>query len=66
MFPALVLGTLGAIGGLSDGLFNVANSILAHGHNDPMNGNDPHHHGAEHGAQNAILKALQDGSFAGK
>ncbi|XP_067949233.1 uncharacterized protein [Watersipora subatra] len=52
-----------AISGLTDGAVDLANSVLEHGAADPQNGADAHHHAAEHGAQNAILKALQDGSF---
>lgn len=56
-------GTIGAIGGLTDGLFNLGKQIITDGQNHPSNGNDIHHHAAEHGAQSAILKALQNGDF---
>ena len=57
------LNTLGAISGLSDGLFNLGKTIIASGQADPHNGADPHHNAAQHGAQSAILKALQSGAF---
>jgi len=48
---------------LTDGVLNLANSIIAGGRNDPHAGTDSHHNAAEHGSQSAILKALQNGSF---
>lgn len=60
------LGQIGAITGIVDGVFNLGKTIIASGQQDPRSGADPHHHAAEHGAQNAILAALANGDFGKK